>query len=407
MNNSRLSLLAKKGLLDDKIQPIPVSHTDNIPLKGWRLDNNLYIKTITKNYPNMDKFLNDGFNINLEFMEGTINATDLIFYDIETTGLSTGGGSQIMLATIGWIDNKKNFIIEQLFIENLSYEKKLISYLNKKIENKILVTYNGKSFDYPMLKSRNIFLNRFEKDNSFIAPQIINHIDLYHFTRRFFRSKLSSCKLSTVENELLSIERHGDIPGSEIPDIYFDFLEDKNYDKLEGVFYHNEMDVFSLLTLLDYLQDVFTNKKYSLLDKYSSSKYFFKKYRNTIIESIIRYKDTSDEENISYKEYEILSMSLKKQKKYEEAAEIWEEMITQQETFDEYPFISLAKYYEHKIKDFDRAIYFSEIALKHLELLNNRGVFIDINKYNDLKKRIKRLLNKKIKNNENSFLLFK
>ena len=106
-----------------------------------------------------------------------------------------------------------------------------------------LVSFNGKSYDIPLLTTR-YTLNRMENPiDKFL------HLDLLSAARRVYRERLKSVSLSSLETNLLSLKREGDIPGFQIPAVYFRFLRDKNPYPLKPIFYHNRMDILSMVTL--------------------------------------------------------------------------------------------------------------------------------------------------------------
>ncbi len=111
---------------------------------------------------------------------------------------------------------------------------------------KTLVTYNGKSFDWPQVKTRHTLV----RDHVPKLPAF-GHFDLYHAARRLWKHKLDRLKLSVVEKEVLGVERVDDIPGFLAPMIYFDFIESKQPDGMIGILKHNEIDI--LITCYAYI----------------------------------------------------------------------------------------------------------------------------------------------------------
>src|SRR5690606_20144828 len=106
-----------------------------------------------------------------------------------------------------------------------------------------LVTYNGRSFDWPVLESRFI-LNGWRRTEA--AP---GHLDFLHPSRALWRNTLPSCRLSTVEEQRLGIVRSDDVPGSLAPELYMRFLQDGDLSHVGGVFIHNELDVLTLASM--------------------------------------------------------------------------------------------------------------------------------------------------------------
>ncbi len=183
-------------------------------------------------------------------LSGPINLHDILIFDLETTGLAGGAGTFPFLIGLG-VFEEDGIRIFQYFLPE--YGREIIAYLDlvKNFSSKAhLLTYNGKSFDYPLIKNRFI-LNRI--DNPFISFQ---HIDLLHYARRLWRSQLPNCSLSTVEQEIFRFHRYGDIEGWLIPQAYFDFLQTGSVDQMQKIIRHNQQDILSLGRLIIYMHQI-------------------------------------------------------------------------------------------------------------------------------------------------------
>ncbi|TYP72545.1 ribonuclease H-like domain-containing protein [Paenibacillus methanolicus] len=168
----------------------------------------------------------------------------MLFLDLETTGLGVGTGNVPFMVGLGFIEEDA-YVVQQMLIRHPAEERAMLRYLSEKLPAySHLVTYNGRTFDWPVLAGRLVLngLRDFRWE-----PY---HVDLLHPSRSIWRNTLSSCKLSHVEEERLGIEREDDVPGSLAPAIYFQFLADGNPDPLFGVFRHNEIDMLSLAALV-------------------------------------------------------------------------------------------------------------------------------------------------------------
>lgn len=176
-----------------------------------------------------------------------ITLEDILFMDTETTGLSGGTGTMAFLVGLGYF-SKNGFTIEQFFLDDPVNE---LAFLNEAgnlfSRYKLIATFNGSSFDLPLLKSRFI-LNRINS-----PLQNKSHLDLLHLSRKIWKLRLSSLKLRDLENEILEFQREeNEVPGWMVPQIYFDFIRTRDARPLEGVFYHNRMDVLSLALLFNF-----------------------------------------------------------------------------------------------------------------------------------------------------------
>ncbi len=165
------------------------------------------------------------------------DASRLVFLDTETTGLAGGTGTCAFLVGIGNVEGMK-FVVRQFFLRDYPEEKAMLEALAEALEPcQGIVTFNGKTFDVPLLETR-YALARMKSP----LDRLI-HFDALHPARRLWKLRLESCKLTDLEEAILGISREGDVPGSEIPAIYFDYLRTGDARGLQPVFYHNALDV--------------------------------------------------------------------------------------------------------------------------------------------------------------------
>ncbi len=174
----------------------------------------------------------------------------LAFFDIETTGLSGGAGTYIVLAGLGSYElaspgEAPAFRMRQYFLADLAHERAMLSLLADDLARfEGLVTYNGRSFDIPFVQTR-LTLARVPYPCAGLP-----HFDLLHIVRRLYRHRMPACRLADAERRLLRIDRPDDVPGSLIPAIYFEYLLSGRVSALRGVFRHNADDVLSLVGVL-------------------------------------------------------------------------------------------------------------------------------------------------------------
>jgi uncharacterized protein YprB with RNaseH-like and TPR domain len=166
-----------------------------------------------------------------------------VFLDTETTGLAGGAGTAAFLIGIGFVDGDR-FRVRQYFMRDYHEEASLLHALAEDLRRFAhLVTFNGKMFDLPLLDARyRLNRGRFPLAE---AP----HFDLLHPARRLWKARLESCRLQSLEVQLLGLSRHDDIPGEEIPQVYFDYLRRGDARALARVFAHNRQDIVSLAAL--------------------------------------------------------------------------------------------------------------------------------------------------------------
>lgn len=171
----------------------------------------------------------------------TIPALDsLVFMDIETTGLSSS--PLFLIGVMVWRDG--GFQIDQYFARNYAEEPAVVaSFADVCRDREWLITFNGKTFDMPYIRSR-ATANRLPMQ----APPL--HLDLLHESRRIWRGRLPNCKLQTLEKHVCGRTRRGDIPGSEIPDAYHQFVRSSNAVQMVEVLKHNLLDLVTLADLM-------------------------------------------------------------------------------------------------------------------------------------------------------------
>jgi len=177
----------------------------------------------------------------------------VVFLDTETTGLAGGTGTYAFLVGIGYWRGD-GFVVEQYFMSDYDEEPALLTALSNIDERfSALVTYNGRTFDVPLLRSR-FLMNRLRSPFDRLP-----HVDLLGSSRRIWSRSLESCSLSSVEEQVLGIRRSGDVPGAIIPSLYFNFLKRKNPEPLKPVFSHNAQDILSLALLTWRVSEMLAN----------------------------------------------------------------------------------------------------------------------------------------------------
>ncbi len=165
------------------------------------------------------------------------------FLDTETTGLAGGSGTYAFLIGVGSI-GAEGFKVRQFFMRDYEEEPSLLHALSAHLAQfDVLVTYNGKTYDQPLLETRYRMCR--------MRPPLsrLQHLDLLHGARRLWKLRLDSCRLVDLENQILGVERDGDIPGELIPFLYFEYLRTKAAFRLVPVFHHNAIDILTTACL--------------------------------------------------------------------------------------------------------------------------------------------------------------
>ncbi|RKX98510.1 MAG: hypothetical protein DRZ90_02645 [Spirochaetes bacterium] len=178
-------------------------------------------------------------------LPGELSREAMVFYDLETTGLSGGAGNIAFLIGLGF-SQPEGFVVIQLFLSDYPGEPALLARYSELIRDNLpQLSYNGRSFDSQVLKTR-FLLNRM---SPFLPPQI----DLLYPSRRLWKGILPNLSLGTLEREVLGFFRVDDLPGREAPDAWFEWLKGDE-ERIAGVFKHNADDIVSLARLLVHLE---------------------------------------------------------------------------------------------------------------------------------------------------------
>ena len=316
---------------------------------------------------------------------------EYVFLDTETSGLSGGSGTFAFLIGMGFFEADR-FKLYQLFMRHPEEEQGIIAALNSLLGNSnILVTFNGKSFDVPLLNTR----HKLHGFSPIFLKDTHTHIDMLTTARRIWKNRLPSRSLGDLEKQILNIYRTADeVPGYMIPDIYFNYLATGDARPLAGVIYHNAMDIVSLAILFNYTNQILLNPlsfQVDSIDLASIARIF---ENNKYIEQAIEIYKAAINQGLPIEIYiqAVLRYAniYKQEKNWEKAVVLWEKAS---EAGSPEASIELAKYFEHQTRDLHRAIYWTEQSINQNRLKNgNSWVFRQLE--NDLNRRLNRLTKK-------------
>jgi uncharacterized protein YprB with RNaseH-like and TPR domain len=315
-----------------------------------------------------------------------VDLNDILIFDLETTGLAGGTGTYPFLIGLG--EFQETYVrIHQYFLPDFGREISAYLDMEKLWQRKnILLSYNGKSFDYPLLRNRFI-LNRI--DNPF---ETYTHLDLLHPTRRLWKNRLPSCSLETVEQYIFSFSRWRDIEGSLIPQAYFTFLQTGDFRDIERIIDHNQQDILSLARLLFHMHDLENSE---IGSKYSEREWI------SMFNIAVTISDLDKIEpmmNSLVKEDKILpvrslknySLLLKRQHKWDQALKIWQNFIDQGEEIL-FSCEEFAKYFEHRERNIKSALEYTNRAIEYLTIMEDIGELVDPEEFRE---RFNRRLNR-------------
>ena len=281
------------------------------------------------------------------------------FLDTETSGLSGGTGTYAFLVGVArFIEDK--FVLQQFFMRDPAEEPALLEGIAQFLAPcRALVTFNGKAFDAPLLKTR-YTLHSIPSPFSDFA-----HLDLLPLARRLWRDRLESRALKYLEEHVLGLTRSSEeVPGYEIPWLYFDYLKTGDARPLGGVFYHNAMDVVAMAALLAHINEMMMNpyegRVQHGLDFIALGKLFedlgYWDEAASLFERGLASSLTESDFGLAVKRLSILQ---KKRGDLNEAVRLWEEAAGQGHL---YAFVELAKHHEHKERDIKTALEWTRSA---------------------------------------------
>lgn len=292
-----------------------------------------------------------------------VDPSQLVYIDTETTGLAGGTGTYAFLIGVGRME-REQFRLTQFFLRDPSEERAILAALTESLSVcGGLVTFNGKSFDVPLLSTRYI-ANGLK--HSF-AP--LPHLDLLPLARRLWRERLASRALGSLEKHILGHERaQADVPGWLIPQIYFDYLRSGDARPLEGVFYHNAMDVLAMAALLNHvsqlLDDPLGFAADHALDLVAIARLNESLGRfDAAAEMYRRGLELELPEEVFRETAQRYALLERRRGELESAVELWRQAAQRKEI---YAHVELAKYYEHRAGDIKKAREWTRAALERI-----------------------------------------
>ena len=289
----------------------------------------------------------------------------ILFIDTETTGLRGAGTIPFMIG-VAFIDGQ-TVTVRQFFLRNHADESAALFFLAQLVDQRPnLVTFNGRSFDIPVLDGR-LFMNRIELSRGELGNHA--HLDLLLLSRRLWRERFPSCALGALENNVLGIQRtHDDVPSHFIPVIYNDYLHSGDPSRISNVFYHNHIDMISMITLMGQVLHLLSDPEKSAhpLELLGLAKWLVRQKRyseaETILNAALKQNPPPAPAQIIM---DVLAGLLKKQDRRAEARPYWEKIA--QAGASQHPSsilacIELAKFYEWHDVDLENAAKWTTLA---------------------------------------------
>lgn len=289
-----------------------------------------------------------------------------IFFDTETTGLAGGTGTYAFLVGLGFFAGDQ-FVVRQYFLRDYPDEDAMLEAVAQEFAGcGLLVSFNGKSYDWPLMETR------FRLARRKVPLGGVPHLDLLHPARRIWRERLGACNLQNLEAQILGLHRQGDVPGHLIPPLYFDYLRTGDAAPLADVIEHNRLDILSLVSLAGWLGQMLAEPLGAtpdgeLLcgdDLYALGRLY--ESRGLLPEALSCYESARERGTAVVSEGTLLrqlSASYKRAQEHGQAVAIWERMIAGRQSLSLYPYVELAKYHEHVTRQYDLAEELTQRAL--------------------------------------------
>lgn len=296
----------------------------------------------------------------------SIEPEDLLFLDTETTGLSGGVGTVAFQIGVGYFTHS-GFVVEQFLMHDYPEEPAMLHALNALMKRfPILCTFNGRTFDVPLLKSR-FLMNRIPHPN---IPEV--HADVLHPARRLWKLRLKRCNLGHLEEELLHVTREDDLPGAMVPQTYFQYLKDGNFAPIEKILEHNKQDIVSLAQLFYFMCQQAAQPDLMVYgeDLFSLAKAMEKRGER---EKAMKCYHLSANNGMRTQAFQALARIEKREGHTEAAVKLYQTMLTQGDD-PVFACEALAKLYEHQLRDIPGALSYTRQALL---LLSEPSLFRD------------------------------
>lgn len=324
------------------------------------------------------------------------------FIDTETTGLGNGSGVYSFMVGVGafeaWdpaqplpvartVDQADvaptHFVVRQYFMRNPAEERALLMALAADLAHfEMTVTFNGRTFDLPLLRARYRQNRRFLPDlrpHIHLLDERRPHLDLLHPARKLWRRRLQSCRLINLEQRILGLIRsEDDVPGHLIPQLYADYVRTGQAESMRRVFYHNHEDIMTMVALADRLGSAFVQgtdgdlahahnaplrgadwaglgRAYESAGQLAQAETAYRRALDSV-------RNPAERAEL----FELLGKLQKRQGNWQAAVETWQMWLTSVPGTNVTPYIELAKYCEWQTQDFEQAAMWTGWALHTL-----------------------------------------
>jgi len=294
------------------------------------------------------------------------------FFDCETTGLSGGVGTLAFLIAVGR-PIRNGFLIRQFFLSEPADERGLLEAVEESLEGaEVLWSYNGKCFDLPLLETRFRFWRAaFDRDQ-------YGHVDLLTPTRVLFRRRIGDCSLAGLEERILKVARVEDLPGAEVPGVYFEYLQTGRSPRLHRVFEHNRVDVLSLAVYASYLLKVFNPQHEDRLrypeDVLSLAAYYYRRQRwEDALSCLAEACEFALGSELEAEYHRLSGYVCRRRRDYERACTHFQALVQSPAPESVDALEELAKHHEHRRRDYVEALKLTDRAINLVDRAQSFG----------------------------------
>jgi uncharacterized protein len=283
------------------------------------------------------------------------------FLDTETTGLAGGTGTYAFLIGVGSIE-PDGFRLRQFFMRDYGEEASLLCALAQYLARfDVLITYNGKTYDQPLLETR------FRMVRSRHPFDRMEHLDLLFGARRLWKLRLDSCRLVELENQVLGVERQGDLPGEMIPYYYFEYVRTQQAFRLVPIFHHNAIDIVSLACLTAIVPQAFRAPEQAPLrhgaDLVGLARWMLRADRHDEgLRLLRRAVDMGLPDELLFRTLWDLAVAEKRLGREAAALAAFTDLTLSRNPFRGRAFEELAKHYEHEQRNYAMALEMARCA---------------------------------------------
>lgn len=296
-------------------------------------------------------------------------ASQTVFFDIETTGLSGGAGTVAFLVGCGWFEADA-FRVRQWLMLGPAGERPLLDALGRTMDDaSLLVTFNGRTFDVPFMETRWAFHRQSTPTDD------VPHLDMLPAARRLWsrREDDTSCSLTALERSVLGFHRVGDVPGFEIPVRYFQFLRTGDPSVIDGVLEHNRLDLISLAAVTAHAMQLAAEGPRWCREacEQLGLGHLYERQGDLVRaeEAFVMAAESADDRELRARALERLAVLRRRERRFDDAATAWQHIVDAAKR----PFTpverraaeALAIHLEHRAGDLESAQRYAQAVRGH------------------------------------------